>query len=58
MVVFENNSTYMGVICGRISYKAAIVKMGGPTCKITKIALNNLGTWLELQMPMSMVRNM
>jgi hypothetical protein len=31
--------------------------MGVPTWKIIKIALNNLGAWLQLQMPMSMVKN-
>jgi hypothetical protein len=31
--------------------------VGGPTWKITNIALNNLGAWLQLQKSMSMVKN-
>jgi hypothetical protein len=30
--------------------------MGDPTWKITKIALNSLGAWLDIQIPMSMVK--
>jgi hypothetical protein len=30
--------------------------MGDPTGKITKIVLKNLGAWLDIQMPMSMVK--
>jgi hypothetical protein len=33
-----------------------MVKMGDPTWKITKIALNSLGAWLDIQIPMSMVK--
>jgi hypothetical protein len=34
-----------------------MVKMGDPIWKATTIALNNLGALLELQMPVSMVKN-
>jgi hypothetical protein len=41
----------MGVSVEGLKCEAAIIKIGDRTWKITKIALNNLGAWLQLQRP-------